>query len=74
MAAVVTENWNQVIAACDLESWKEALTAILTHTRGEEFSSLCGMNTIILLIKTIFITTFLINFLDVGSNTGLQSS
>ncbi|KAK3915327.1 Protein transport protein Sec31A [Frankliniella fusca] len=41
MSAVVTEDWSQVVASCDLESWKEALTAILTHTRGDEFSRLC---------------------------------
>ncbi|KAJ1529899.1 hypothetical protein ONE63_006629 [Megalurothrips usitatus] len=41
MAAVVTEDWAQVIASCDLGSWKEALTAILTHTRGDEFARLC---------------------------------
>lgn len=41
MSAVVTEDWSQVVASCDLESWKEALTAILTHTRGDEYSRLC---------------------------------
>lgn len=42
MAALVTQDWSQVIAACDLSSWKEALVAALTHTRGEDFSRLCG--------------------------------
>ena len=46
MAAVVSEDWGQVIAGCDLDSWKEALTAVLTHTKGDEFSRLCGMCTL----------------------------
>ncbi|XP_021915542.1 protein transport protein Sec31A isoform X3 [Zootermopsis nevadensis] len=43
ISAVVTEDWSQVIRACEVESWKEALAAVLTYTRNEEFPALCEL-------------------------------
>ncbi|XP_066994333.2 protein transport protein Sec31A isoform X2 [Anabrus simplex] len=40
--AVVTEDWSQVIQSCEVESWKEAMAAILTQAKGsDEYPALC---------------------------------
>jgi protein transport protein SEC31 len=44
ISAVVTEDWSQVVGACEVDSWKEALAAVLTYTKNVEFPSLCGKN------------------------------
>ncbi|XP_069705559.1 protein transport protein Sec31A isoform X3 [Periplaneta americana] len=41
ISAVVTEDWNQVIGSCEVDSWKEALAAALTYTKNDEFPTLC---------------------------------
>ncbi|KAK7872942.1 hypothetical protein R5R35_004256 [Gryllus longicercus] len=41
ISAVVTEDWSQVVKACEVDSWKEALAATLTHAKNDEFPILC---------------------------------
>lgn len=43
ISAVVTEDWSQVIRNCDIDSWKEALAAAITHTNEQEFPVLCEL-------------------------------
>ncbi|XP_046873788.1 protein transport protein Sec31A isoform X7 [Hypomesus transpacificus] len=43
ISAVVTKDWRDVLQTCDLQSWKEALAAVMTYAQPDEFSSLCGM-------------------------------
>lgn len=31
-----------ILETCDLRNWKEALAAVMTYAKPEEFSSLCG--------------------------------
>lgn len=42
ISAVVTKDWHDILRTCDLQNWKEALAAVMTYARPEEFSSLCG--------------------------------
>ncbi|PSN56122.1 Protein transport protein Sec31A [Blattella germanica] len=39
----LTEDWNQVIGSCEVDSWKEALAATLTYTKNDEFPILCEL-------------------------------
>lgn len=41
ISAVVTSDWLRVVKYCDLDCWKEALAAVLTYAKPEEFSFLC---------------------------------
>ncbi|XP_066549932.1 protein transport protein Sec31A isoform X1 [Amia ocellicauda] len=41
ISSIVTQNWTDIVQSCDLENWKEALAALLTYARPEEFSRLC---------------------------------
>ncbi|KAE8631150.1 hypothetical protein XENTR_v10001097 [Xenopus tropicalis] len=43
ITAVVTKNWNEIVQSCDLKNWREALAAVLTYTKPDEFSSLCDL-------------------------------
>lgn len=43
ISALVTEDWSTVINNCDINSWKEALVATLTHSTNEDLPKLCGM-------------------------------
>lgn len=40
ISALVTEDWSGVVQQCTIDSWKECLVAILTHSR-EQMSTLC---------------------------------
>ncbi|XP_060837577.1 protein transport protein Sec31A isoform X2 [Rhopalosiphum padi] len=37
--AIVTNDWSNLIENCNLNCWKEIMTAILTHTNGSNFIS-----------------------------------
>ncbi|XP_072409436.1 protein transport protein Sec31A isoform X9 [Chiloscyllium punctatum] len=39
--AVVTRDWKEILQSCDLQNWKEALAALLTYARSDEFAALC---------------------------------
>nr|XP_056711148.1 protein transport protein Sec31A isoform X3 [Euleptes europaea] len=43
ITAVVTKNWREIVQSCDLQNWKEALAAVLTYARPDEFSALCDL-------------------------------
>ncbi|KAG8593640.1 hypothetical protein GDO81_000913 [Engystomops pustulosus] len=43
ITAVVTKNWSDIVESCDLKNWREALAAVLTYARPEEFASLCDL-------------------------------
>ncbi|KAJ6657468.1 hypothetical protein lerEdw1_002403 [Lerista edwardsae] len=43
ITAVVTKNWKEIVQSCDLQNWREALAAVLTYARPDEFAALCGL-------------------------------
>ncbi|NWQ94184.1 SC31A protein, partial [Burhinus bistriatus] len=43
ITAVVTKNWKEIVQSCDLQNWREALTAVLTYARPDEFAALCDL-------------------------------
>ncbi|NXQ59530.1 SC31A protein, partial [Anthoscopus minutus] len=43
ITAVVTKNWKEIVESCDLQNWKEALAAVLTYARPDEFTALCDL-------------------------------
>uniref|UniRef100_A0A670ZSX1 Protein transport protein Sec31A n=1 Tax=Pseudonaja textilis TaxID=8673 RepID=A0A670ZSX1_PSETE len=43
ITAVVTKNWKEIVQSCDLQNWKEALAAVLTYARLDEFAVLCDL-------------------------------
>ncbi|XP_061148476.1 protein transport protein Sec31A isoform X3 [Syngnathus typhle] len=43
ISAVVTKDWRDVLTTCDLRNWKEALAAVMTYAKPDEFSSLCDL-------------------------------
>ncbi|XP_014736032.1 PREDICTED: protein transport protein Sec31A isoform X3 [Sturnus vulgaris] len=43
ITAVVTKNWKEIVESCDLQNWREALAAVLTYARPEEFTALCDL-------------------------------
>ncbi|KAM6177151.1 protein transport protein Sec31A isoform 14-T17 [Erethizon dorsatum] len=43
ITAVVTKNWKEIVESCDLKNWREALAAVLTYAKPDEFPSLCDL-------------------------------
>ncbi|NXT29104.1 SC31A protein, partial [Syrrhaptes paradoxus] len=43
VTAVVTKNWKEIVQSCDLQNWREALAAVLTYARPDEFAALCDL-------------------------------
>ncbi|KAK1164556.1 protein transport protein Sec31A-like isoform X2 [Acipenser oxyrinchus oxyrinchus] len=43
VSSIVNRKWTDIVQSCDLENWKEALAALLTYARPEEFSELCDI-------------------------------
>ncbi|NXH18304.1 SC31A protein, partial [Bucco capensis] len=43
ITAVVMKNWKEIVQSCDLQNWREALAAVLTYARPEEFAALCDL-------------------------------
>lgn len=41
ISSVVTKDLGDIVKSCEIENWKEALTALLTYSTAKEFSSLC---------------------------------
>eukprot|EP00069_Balaena_mysticetus_P010164 bmy_20589T0 len=41
--AVVMKNWKEIVESCDLKNWREALAAVLTYAKPDEFSALCDL-------------------------------
>ncbi|XP_043911547.1 protein transport protein Sec31B [Protopterus annectens] len=43
MYAVVNQRWQDIAESCSLSNWKEAMAALLTYSRPEEYSRLCDI-------------------------------
>ncbi|XP_064414781.1 protein transport protein Sec31A isoform X8 [Latimeria chalumnae] len=43
ITAVVTKDWKEIVQSCDLKNWREALAAVLTYARPDEFAALCDL-------------------------------
>nr|XP_048295126.1 protein transport protein Sec31B isoform X3 [Myodes glareolus] len=43
LACVVKKNWRDLVCACSLKNWKEALALLLTYSGPETFPELCDM-------------------------------
>ncbi|XP_076856627.1 protein transport protein Sec31A isoform X2 [Brachyhypopomus gauderio] len=43
ISSVVMQNWRDIVQGCELDSWKEALAALLTYANPEDFASLCDI-------------------------------
>nr|XP_055065147.1 protein transport protein Sec31A isoform X2 [Misgurnus anguillicaudatus] len=43
ISAVVMKDWLDILKTCELQNWKEALAAVMTYAKPEEFSSLCSL-------------------------------
>ncbi|XP_006751112.2 protein transport protein Sec31B-like isoform X1 [Leptonychotes weddellii] len=43
LACVVRKNWEEMVYACSLQNWKEALALLLTYCGPEKFPELCDM-------------------------------
>ncbi|XP_044801660.2 protein transport protein Sec31A isoform X5 [Bubalus bubalis] len=43
ITAVVMKNWKEIVESCDLKNWREALAAVLTYAKSDEFSTLCDL-------------------------------
>ncbi|XP_007530356.1 protein transport protein Sec31B [Erinaceus europaeus] len=43
LAFVVRKNWKDMVYACSLQNWREALALLLTYSRPEKFPELCDM-------------------------------
>ncbi|XP_043916319.1 protein transport protein Sec31A [Protopterus annectens] len=43
ITAVVSQDWKEIVQSCDLQNWREALAAVLTYARPDEFSALCDL-------------------------------
>lgn len=52
ISAVVMKDWSDVLETCDLQNWKEALAAVMTYAKPDEFSSLCGESWLYLMFHT----------------------
>lgn len=40
------KNWKEIVQSCDLQNWREALAAVLTYARPDEFPALCSKDTL----------------------------
>ncbi|XP_040599895.1 protein transport protein Sec31B isoform X3 [Mesocricetus auratus] len=43
LACVVKKNWKDLVCACSLKNWREALALLLTYSGPEKFPELCDM-------------------------------
>ncbi|XP_062409794.1 protein transport protein Sec31A isoform X2 [Sardina pilchardus] len=43
ISAVVMKDWLDILQTCELHNWREALAAVMTYAKPEEFSTLCGL-------------------------------
>ncbi|XP_047655057.1 protein transport protein Sec31A isoform X24 [Phacochoerus africanus] len=43
ITAVVMKDWKEIVESCDLKNWREALAAVLTYAKPDEFSALCDL-------------------------------
>ena len=43
MSVVVNRDWRNIVESCVLENWREALAALVTYAKAEEFTALCDL-------------------------------
>lgn len=43
MSVVVNRDWRDIVESCVLENWREALAALVTYAKAEEFTVLCDL-------------------------------
>ncbi|XP_061062708.1 protein transport protein Sec31B isoform X4 [Eubalaena glacialis] len=43
LACVIQKNWKDMVCACSLKNWREALALLLTYSGPEKFPKLCDM-------------------------------
>uniref|UniRef100_A0A8C6QGV2 SEC31 homolog B, COPII coat complex component n=1 Tax=Nannospalax galili TaxID=1026970 RepID=A0A8C6QGV2_NANGA len=43
LACIVKKNWKDLVCACSLKNWREALALLLTYSGPEKFPELCDM-------------------------------
>ncbi|XP_052568630.1 protein transport protein Sec31B isoform X3 [Peromyscus californicus insignis] len=43
LACVIKKNWKDLVCACSLKNWREALALLLTYSGPEKFPELCDM-------------------------------
>lgn len=43
MSVVVNRDWRDIVERCVLENWREALAALVTYAKAEEFTALCDL-------------------------------
>ncbi|XP_057590902.1 protein transport protein Sec31B isoform X4 [Hippopotamus amphibius kiboko] len=43
LACVIQKNWKDMVCACSLKNWREALALLLTYSGPEKFPELCDM-------------------------------
>ena len=43
MSVVVNRDWRDIVENCVLENWREALAALVTYAKAEEFTALCDL-------------------------------
>jgi protein transport protein SEC31 len=39
----LNQDWTRIVSNCNLNHWKEALSAVLTYTNGEQLYNLCNL-------------------------------
>lgn len=66
ISALVSEDWISVINNCDVYSWKEALTAALTHASDEDLPALCGEYLLPYGFIKLLIHSFVIRFRSIS--------
>lgn len=42
LACVTQKSWRDMVCACSLKNWREALALLLTYSGPEKFPELCG--------------------------------
>lgn len=67
ISAIVSEDWANIINNCDVDSWKEALAAALTHASDEDLPFLCGKYflTLIFEVNNELLRSAIVNMFDV---------
>ena len=43
MSVVINRDWKDIVESCVLNNWREALAALVTYAKPEEFTVLCDL-------------------------------
>lgn len=55
------KNWKEIVESCDLKNWREALAAVLTYAKPDEFSALCGKRCALYLTAFTYVAEHIVN-------------